>query len=679
MSSANIIRSPQFNPNRDVLHAKTVSTGFARVAQRIVCDPDRSVGSKITGFIPALIINCAATVIAVAESIASLTFAVFLTSLHLSTFCRSEGLQDKTVKCWGYFFNSSALIASLVLWIPNMCLKDPLKCRASLDFLHINCAQAAHSMGRIFDVFACRRRDVSKEKVYVAAMQGIAQIIHNYPFSFQSQIFVHELGNLSARDVARYFQHIARPNSNMYPYENELSRLTVDGVRLVARDMLQIKNEEDRRAQEDRNEANRVWQGQLARFQPREQERLRAQMPNHVPLNPVNPPHPNVAQPVRPQAPVNPVVQPQPLHVEVNRGLVSNAIQIALDTMVQYKERLAGQYFNFNDPQLDLVIQQVNRTENMIRVHLNHLDAGAISERNARESVLGRVQITEALYGDYLRIQQHIHINRNARLWMQSVLDAMIYLRLHLEEPRAANHANLNNGRQQGAAQAAPVPNHQQAVNDFEHEVRVNPAAQAAGPQRVAAVGDRTLDSYLNYLEGELFKKAAKQFFMDLNNDSALLNLIPLDDYADDQSMSPEEQKQARINNIKEQAGDFLEITNIMSRFVALEEVVSAAEKIQAKIVDMDDCEAFHICPKSLDQRFKALNEAIFYYNVLSDADKMMLKNVLVTANTEGCNDHIQKIFNHIGTLASHYYLNGECLGGNNPEFQKAFAAAFSS
>lgn len=228
---------------KNILPRRTVSSVICSTIQNKF-DSLNAAGRTLL-IVPIAVLTSATSVLAIAESVASLAYSIFLTTLHTLTLFRSEALQNHTLKSWSYFFNSSLLIASPAILLA-MAYKNNFEKRTGLDLFHINCAQAAYSMGRFFDFFACRGTHVSQGNVYALAMQGAAQIL-NENYGLDSSLYA--LGRTSAYDVKTFFIKEGVHNNNLFPYKPDLSHLTASGVRAIGRGIIRQRDQEveDRR------------------------------------------------------------------------------------------------------------------------------------------------------------------------------------------------------------------------------------------------------------------------------------------------------------------------------------------------------------------------------------------------------------------------------------------------
>ncbi len=185
----------KFNPlkNIDRLHATPLSAKYNHFAEDIFGSCDRGSTYRVLSGAAGLGVGLITTCIAAAETIAALAYAILVTSLQTLTLGRISPLQDHVVKVWAYTRHSFLMIWTPITLFANIKRNNHYEIELRAAFRKINCAQAAHSIGRLFDIFACRNKDIkgvspSTIRSIETAIEGLTKLINENKAFMKKQI-----------------------------------------------------------------------------------------------------------------------------------------------------------------------------------------------------------------------------------------------------------------------------------------------------------------------------------------------------------------------------------------------------------------------------------------------------------------------------------------------------------
>lgn len=224
-----VINKIQNDININRIHASPISTRFNLASQEIFGSAQGR-NYKLLAVSGGVAIGILTTCVAVAETITSLAYATLVTLIHTLTLFRSPSLQNHVIKSWAFCRHSF-----LMVWTPILLFthesNQQYDNQLRYHFYKINCAQAAQSIGRVFDFFACRKRGsfgIACDQTEVG-IEGLANLINQIkpimpdirvddvpvcPYdeiaNFDQQDFIQFLknsGNLKSVEYNQYFTH----------------------------------------------------------------------------------------------------------------------------------------------------------------------------------------------------------------------------------------------------------------------------------------------------------------------------------------------------------------------------------------------------------------------------------------------------------------------------------------
>lgn len=169
----------------NLIHPTPLSSRYSTIAQKMLgghCG--HNLWYKVLGMTAGGATGLITTFIAVAETVASLAYATLATLVHTLSFCRFSSLQNHVIKSWAYCRHSFIMIWTPIILFGNIKNNSIYEIELRENFFKINSAQAAQSIGQIFDFFARRNEkvgglDPAKIRSIEVAIEGLTSLIND--------------------------------------------------------------------------------------------------------------------------------------------------------------------------------------------------------------------------------------------------------------------------------------------------------------------------------------------------------------------------------------------------------------------------------------------------------------------------------------------------------------------
>lgn len=197
--------------NISLIHAQPLSSHFNSVTQHMFYG--HSSNNRVIKVITqatSLAVGLTTSCIAIAEAVASLAYATLATLIHLVTFCRSTSLQNHVIQSWAFCRHSFLMTLTPILLFSHSSEDSIYDVQFREHLYKINSAQAAQSIGTIFNFFACRKgkEGISRAKMasVEVAIEGLTKLIRKTKHRMQAT-YDHEGNRIFPNDLPKINQY----------------------------------------------------------------------------------------------------------------------------------------------------------------------------------------------------------------------------------------------------------------------------------------------------------------------------------------------------------------------------------------------------------------------------------------------------------------------------------------
>lgn len=206
-----VVNHHDLKKNISLIHASPISSKYNTVAQKLFGHCARGHCYRVLGLAVGFSTSLITTSLAVVETVASLAYAILATLVHTLTFFNSSSLQNHVLKSWAFCRHSFIMIWTPILLLAQFSRNSIYEIELRESFYKIDCAQAAQSIGSVFDAFAGRNRDKGKGEApklsptkireIEVSIEGLVSLINQHKAQMQPRDGQNNLVNVASLPI----------------------------------------------------------------------------------------------------------------------------------------------------------------------------------------------------------------------------------------------------------------------------------------------------------------------------------------------------------------------------------------------------------------------------------------------------------------------------------------------